>query len=718
MKNLSRRNFIKITSLGGAAFALGIPKNTAAAHQIVNLNLLSEAEKFEISPFVIIEKTGKISVINIKPDMGQGTFQSIPALICEELEVPLSAVNIIQSGGEKKYGNDQGAGGSDSVRGSFQTMRNIGAAAREMLVKAAAQKWQVAENECFASEAKIFHRPTNRSFAYSELAELAATFAVPEKPVLKNPADFKIIGKSKTRPDVAWKTVGKPIFGIDQQVPGMVFASVVRCPVFGGKFVKFDDRETRKVAGVQQVVVGERRFGRQRFPAVAVVAENYWAALKGRKALQVDWDFQGNEKFNSKNYEQQLRDLSKNEGVLHHSAGDFEKSVGESKQVLEAFYETPFVSHSPLEPMNCLAQWTGDQLELWISHQAPGWIKYEISQQFGIPADNIKINIAFSGGGFGRRLFPDVACEAASIAKLVGKPVKVIWTREDDTQFGPFRPPTFSKLRAGLDSKNRVNFWHHRVVAPSIEYTMEEKYDATKPDGTMMEATHEQAYEFESLKTEFVLAKIDIPLGYWRAVTSTTTAFAHECFMDELAQAAGRDPLDFRLDHLTQASDSKRVLQKLREVSGWGSRKLAAGHALGVAQWQFFAGLAGSVVEVKKQSDGSVKIEKIWTVIDLGTVVNPDVVRQQCEGAAVMALTAATQNGITFEAGRVAQSNFHDNPILRFSEMPPVEVHILAEGGEKIKGVGEPGLPPVAPALANAIFAATGRRIRRMPFEL
>lgn len=713
--NISRRRFLEFTGLTGIGFVMGISRSNAAPG-VVNMSM-EDGSSFELQPFVIIEKSGKITLMNTRPDMGQGTFQSIPALIAEELEVALDKVTILQTGGEKKYGDGQGAGGSYSVRGSYLQMRKVGAAAREMLIKAAAQQWNVPENECFAENAAVKHRPSGKSLSYGELAESAALLPVPEKPTLKDPKDFKILGKAMTRPDLPWKVSGKPIFGIDMEVPGMVYASVERSPIFGAKLVRHIDTEALKVPGVQQVVVGERVFGTKKYPAVAVIGDNYWAALKGRKALKVEWDSTGLDTFNSKEYEQNLRDLAKTDGVEDHNAGDFKKAFDSSIIKLEAFYETPFVSHSPMEPMNCIAQWTGDKLEIWVSTQDPQWMIGDLAGQFGIPQDNIKINVAFNGGGFGRRLFPDVACEAASIAKAVGKPVKVIWTREDDTQQGPFRPLTFSALKGGLVDGGFIAAWQHKVISPSIEATMQEEYNDKKADGTMMEATAEQAYEIPNINTRFIYAPVPVPLGYWRAVTSTTTAFAHECFMDELAAASNRDPMEFRLGHLSKPSDTKRVLLKLKEVSGW-DKPLPKGHGRGVAQWAFFAGLGGNVLHVSTNADGSIKIEKIWAVIDLGTVVNPDTVKAQVEGAIAMALTAATKGGITFEGGKVVQSNFHDNEMLRISEYPPVEVHILAEGGEKIKGVGEPGLPPVAPALANAIFAATGKRIRRMPFSL
>jgi isoquinoline 1-oxidoreductase beta subunit len=714
--NIKRRSFLKYSGLTGAAFVLGFRAHANENFEILNL---SEAPaSYEFTPNIIIEKSGKITIFNSKPDMGQGTFQSIPTIIAEELEVPLDQVTILQTGGEKKFGPMQFSGGSMSVRSSYHELRKIGASAREMLLTAASQMWNVPVSECHADKGKIHHKSSGKSLSYGELAESAAKLPVTKEPKLKDPKDFKMIGKPMLRPDVPLKSKGQAMFGIDVKVPDMVYASIERCPVFGAKLISFDDSEAKKVKGVQAVLKIDRPYGKYTYTGVAVVADNYWSALKARKTLKVEWDYQGNDAFNSEDYAQKLRSLASTEGVIDKNIGDFDKTFADAPMKLEAFYETPMVSHSPMEPMNCVAHWqAGSKLEIWVSTQVPGDIIAGFPAIFGIKEEDIKLHVMFNGGGFGRRLFNDFIVEAVNISKAVNKPVKLVWTREDDTQQGPFRPMTFSALKAGLDNNGKAIAFQHKVIAPSIDDILNKDYDKKKPDETMLEGVGTQKYEFPNLKTQYVHADFHIPLGYWRAVTSTTLAFAHECFIDEMAVKAGRDPLAYRLEMLTKESDTKRILLKLKEVSNW-DKPLPKGWGRGVAQYHFFAGLAGEVVEVSRQGDGSVKIEKVIAVIDLGTVVNPDTVRAQMEGAIVMGITAATKNGITFKGGKAEQSNFHDNPVLRITEMPKIEVHILAEGGNEIKGVGEPGLPPVAPALANAIFNLTGKRIRKMPFDL
>lgn len=713
---MKRRDFLRISGLSGAAFVIGISCGPDKQRTIA-ANRGPASPAFNLTPYIIIEKSGKITLMNPKPDMGQGTYQSVPSLIAEELEVPLDGVTILQTGGEKQFGM-QVSGGSFSVRGNYQDLRKVGASAKAMLIAAAAASWKVPVGECYAENAAVLHRPSGKSLGYGELVEAAAKMPVPQNPVLKDPKDFKILGKNYPRPDVPLKSSGRAVYGIDVEVPDMVYASVEHNPVFGGKLVSYDEAAAMKVPGVTKVVKIQRMLGKNKYDAVAVIANNYWAARQGRLALNPKWDNGDLIKFNSADYEQSLRGMAGKEGKIVHNDVDFPKALAAAPIKLEAMYETPMVSHSPMEPMNCLVQWTApDAVEVWVSAQGPDLVKDELSKTLAIPADHIKVHILFSGGGFGRRLYPDFATEAAHISKAAGKPVKLIWTREDDTQLGPFRPLTFSAMKAGLSADGTPLAFQHKVIGPSIESTMDEKKDETGESSDMTEGINTQKYELGRMRNEYVYVPIQVPLAAWRSVTSSTLAFAHECFIDEMAWHAKIDPMEYRLTTLlTKDSDTKKVLQKLKEVSDWG-KPLPAGWGRGVAQYEFFAGLAGYVVVVSKQGSG-VKIEKVYSVIDLGTVVNPDMTALQIEGAATMALSAAIKNGITFKNGQTEQTNFHNNPIVRINEMPAVEVHILADGGKEIKGVGEPGVPPFAPALANAIFAATGKRIRRMPFDL
>ncbi len=715
VKNINRRGFLKLSSLSGAALVLGFSAKAGKGDIVA----AGDVTSFMPSPYIIIEKSGKITLMNPKPEMGQGTFQSVPALMAEELEVALDQVTILPTNGDKVFGM-QVSGGSYSVRGNYSQLRKVGATAREMLISAAAQQWKVPAEECYAEAAKVYHKPSGKSLGYGELAEAAAAIAVPKNPKLKDSKDFKILGKKSPRPDVPLKVSGRAVFGIDVEVPGMVYASVAHCPVFDSKLVSYDDKEALKIKGVQKTVKIQRMLGgKNKYDAVAVIADTYWAAYQGRLALDIKWDNQGNDKFNTKAYEESLRSLAKTEGKVVHNAGDFDNSFAGSPVKLEAFYETPMVSHSPMEPMNCLASWLGnDKVEIWVSAQGPDLVRNEVAGKMGIPKENIKVNIQFNGGAFGRRLYPDFATEAVTISKAVGKPVKMIWTREDDTQLGPFRPMTFSALKAALDKEGKPVAFQHKVISPSMGATMDEKRNETGESSSMTEGISDQKYELPNMKNEYVFSEIHIPLAAWRSVTSSTLAFAHECFIDEMAVKAGKDPMDFRLQTLlTKDSDAKKILTKLKEVSHWDT-PLPKGWGRGVAQYEFFAGIAGYVVEVSSQQNKNVKVEKVYCVIDLGTVVNPDTVEGQIEGAMTMALTAATKDGITFEGGQTVQTNFHNNQMVRINEVPQLEVHILAEGGPVIKGVGEPGLPPFAPALANAVFAATGKRVRRLPFDL
>jgi isoquinoline 1-oxidoreductase beta subunit len=713
--SIERRDFIRITGLTGAGLFLGL--RSIGKGLFEPASMMQDAAPGSLTPFVHVEPSGKIIIYNIKPEIGQGTWQSVPTMIAEELEVPLEQVDIRNSNGAKIFGEGQSVGGSYSIRGHYQQMRGVGAAAREMLITAAAAQWGVPAGECYADNARIHHRPSGKSVGYGELADAAAKLPVPKEPKLKDHKDFKQIGKAVRRPDVPLKSSGRAVFGIDAEVPGMVYASVLRSPVFGSKLVSVDDAAARQVKGVIGVERCERIVGIARYEGIAVIAENYWAALQGRRALKATWDHQGKDRFNSVDFEKEAKALSKQAGLTDHTHGDFDKAFSAAPVKLEAYYETPFAAHAPMEPMNCTAHWqAGDIVDIWTSTQVPDDIMSAVPGEFKIPAENVRLHMHFNGGGFGRRLISDYVLDAVLLSKKTGRPVKLIWTREDDMEQGPFRPPTFSALRAGLSADGKPLALEHKVISPSIGATLYTGHDTKKVDKTMTEALGEQEYEIPNIRSSYVYMPIHVPLLYWRAVTSTTLAFSHECFLDEMAVRAKQDPMAFRLAMVKKGSDTERVLLKLKEVSNW-DRKLPAGWGRGVAQYNFFAGLCGQVVEVSRQGQ-SVKIEKVYAVIDMGTVVNPDTVKGQVEGAIAMAISAAIKPGITFDKGRTQQSNFNNYPVLRIHEMPLVEVHILANGGPTIKGAGEPGLPPLAPALCNAIFAASGKRIRRLPFDI
>lgn len=712
-KKISRRNFLKNTSSAGIALWFGL----SAKAGIEKTNDINTAKNF--SPYILVDADGNITLFNSKPEMGQGTFQSVPALIAEEFEVSLDHVTIKNGNGEKQLPG-QHAGGSSSIRSNYNDFRKVGAAAKSVFITAAANKWSVEPSTCYAENAKVFHRPTKKSFTYGELVEDAAKIDLPKDTQLKNAKDFKIVGKPMKRLDVPMKTNGSAIFGIDFQVPGMLYASVERCPVLGGTLKNFDASEVMKIPGVEKVVSVERVMGRYHSVGVAVIANSYWTALQAKQKLKIDWDTAGHENFNSADYEQSLRDLAKQDGLVDKNIGDIASLNLQQQNIVEAFYETPMVAHHALEPMNCIAQLKDNKLEIWTSTQVPSSVTGDadnnLGKMIGVDPNNITMHNGFVGGGFGRRLSIDYIIEAANIAKQIDKPVKLIWSREETTQFGPFRPMTFSQLKGGFDDNGKLVMLQHKVISPSLSEGSRPNFDPTKVDGSMVEGIGEQTYEIPNIKTFYVRADFHVPVAPWRSVTSSTLSFAHECFIDELAYKAKQDPFDFRMSLLTKDSDLKRVLTKLREFSKW-DEKLPSNRGRGIAQWEFFAGLCAQVVEVTYREDKSIKVDKVYAIIDLGEVVNPDTVKAQVEGAVIIALSAAVKPGITFQNGKVMQHNFYDNPLIRINEAPEVETLILTNGG-KIKGVGEPGLPPFSPALANAIFAVTGKRIRKMPFDL
>jgi len=715
---ISRRNFIRVSGMTGAILALGFSvgcDGRKSEETVENLSEIDPATAKEFSPFIMIDSKGTIVLVAFKPEMGQGTYQSMPLIVAEELGVTLEQVLIRPAIADKKYGG-MSVGGSYSVRGSWTLLRKAGAAAREMLITAAAKKWNVPAQECEVDQGKVHHLNTHRMFSFGELVEDASKLEAPKEPKLKDPSRFMLVGKSVPRPDILMKVDGSAQFGIDVTLPGMLYASVERCPVFGGKVKSFDDTEAKKYPGVKHVLVAERQSGKNKYYGVAVAAENYHAAREARKLLKIDWDTDGLSLENTDKLYQRFRDLAKTEGVVVNREGALDKAIKSSTKVVEAIYELPFAAHATLEPQNTVANVTATKCEVWSPTQVPDDAIGTAAKIAGVSEENVEIHYTMLGGGFGRRLFEDYIAEAIYISKEIKGPVKVLWTREDDMTMGPFRPGTLSSLRGGIDKSGKVVALQHKVVAPSIMFNQFGGADPKKKeDPGAMEGISESWYEIPNVLTHNIYAEVNIPIGWWRSVYSSTTAFAHECFIDELANAAGKDPIEFRLAMISKNTRMKNLLTHLREKSEW-DKPLPEGWAKGVAVWQFFAGQAGHVVLISR-SDNGVKIEKVVAVIDCGLAVNPDNVKAQVEGATIMGIGAAVKDEITFTDGRANQTNFRNYNMLRMNEAPRVEVHIYPST-DVPAGVGEPGLPPVAPALANAIFSLTGNRIRKVPFDL
>ncbi|WP_439556415.1 molybdopterin cofactor-binding domain-containing protein [Dyadobacter sp.] len=716
MENIqpSRRSFLKAGSLASVGLALGISGFTRDAA----VKKISPAViKLEINPFIIIDTAGNITLVNPRPDMGQGSTQAVPSLLAEELEVSLEKVLIVQSDGSGKYGS-QTSGGSSSVRELWMPIRKAGAAAREMLTTTAAKRWNVPVTECKAEDGKIVHPGSGRSFTYGELADDASKLEIPKAPKLKESKDFKIIGRYNKRLDVPERVTGKAVYGIDVEVPGMVYASILHSPVIHGKVLSIDDSEAKKVKGVLKVIKTERTMPHRTSDAVAVVATNYWAALKGKKALKVTWDNADYEKtLNTADYYKATAQAATKPGVNFEEKGDFAAKYAKAQEKLEANYQTPFLAHAPIEPENAIAHVKEDgSVEIWGPVQGPDWTVRDVCGYMKVKPEQVKINVALLGGAFGRKAYHDFVLEACHLSREVKKPVKVIWSREDDISQGPYRPGMLSHMQ-GFVENGKITGFHHHTIGESIQGQVFKGLKEDEADSWIGGelSTENSKYQFDSAsKISWTNVKTDIPVVWWRSVYASNFGWGQECFVDELAHLAKKDPLQARLDILPDPRFQK-VLKTLADIANW-DEKLPEGSGKGLAVFKSFGSISACCITVSKKDQG-VHIDKVVSVIDCGHYVNPDNVKAQTEGNIVMGLTAAIKDGITFTNGKCDQSNFHEYNIMRLNEMPKIEVHII-DSGEVPGGVGEPGLPPIAPALGNAVFAATGKRMRTLPFDI
>ncbi|RZJ64269.1 MAG: xanthine dehydrogenase family protein molybdopterin-binding subunit [Flavobacterium sp.] len=708
----TRRNFLKLSGLGGVALCLGIAFDADGAPTLVRPSDLTAAE-IELCPWIIINPSGKVTIVNHRAEMGQGSYHSVPQIVAEELEVDLKDINVIFAiGNEKKYGG-QITGGSSTIRSSYKNLLKLSASAREMLVAAAAAQWSVPVSECYAESGHVFHKPTRRKVHYGEVADAASKLPTPESPKLKKISEYRIIRKPLKRIDTPLKTNGALIFGLDKRIPGLQFASVERDPRYLGKVKSFDASAALKVPGVKKVfktTMGYYEYNRE---GVVVLADSTWAALQGRKALKVEWDSTGFKHWSTPEiFNAHAEILKTQEGMSLKTQGNPTEIISKAAKKLDVVYQTPYQSHVAMEPVNCIAHYKGDSIEIWGPVQAPGWIQDYVGKKFGIDKEKVIVNMTFLGGGFGRKALTDYPHEAVAISKEIGGPVQVIWTREDDATIGPFRPGISYRCE-GTVGNGKIDALKFRMAGQNISHWM--GGPKNKPNENTSEGFLKPYYDsIKNLSIADVPFETTIPVSFWRSVYASTNGFAYESFIDELAHEAAKDPMQFRRDHLKE-DRCQKLIDKLEEVSGWKTRKKNEGY--GVAITECFETTVGQIVKVSKNPNGGVKIDKVWAVMDCGWYVNPDIIHAQVEGSIVMGLGAATTHQITFKDNVVEQHNFYDYPMPRINEIPSIEVHII-DNEEDAGGVGEPGLPPFAPALANAIFDLTGKRIRTLPFSL
>lgn len=707
--NLSRRALLTGGLAGGFLLAFHLPLR-AAVNEPVQPRDTTEG-KFAPNAFIRIDETGRTVLIMPQVEMGQGTYTSISAVLAEELDADWSKVEVQHAPPDDKlYGNPtfglQVTGNSNSIRAWWLPLRKAGATARAMLVQAAAVQWGVEPASCSAAKGEVVHDASGRRLAYGALA-LAAQGQTPPKDVaLKDPKDFVIIGQPLKRLDTPDKVNGKAVYGIDAILPGMKFATVAACPVFGGKVGKVDDSAAVKLPGVRKVVVLD--------DMVAVIGDHMWAAKKGLEALKIEWDEGPNAEITTKDIWEDLRKASQKDGAVAKSDGDIGKALASGDR-FEAAYELPFLAHASMEPINATVHVKADSCEIWTGTQIMTRVQSEAAKAAGLPIDKVIVNNHLLGGGFGRKLEPDMVVAAVKIAKQVDYPVKVVWTREEDIQHDVYRPVYRDQITASLVD-GKVAGWKYKVAGSAVLARWLPPAFQKGIDIDAVDAAVDAPYDFANFHVEYVRAEpLSVPTGFWRGVGPNNNVFAVECAMDELARKAGKDPIEFRKSMLIKNPRMLAVLNQVAEKSGWGG-SLPPRVGRGVCVQPSFASFIATVVEAEIDDVGEITLRRITSVVDTGIAVNPDTVKAQIEGGLIFGLTAALYGEITIDKGRVQQSNFHDYRMMRINETPKIEV-IVVKSGEAPGGIGEAGVNAGPPALRNAIYAATGVALRRLPID-
>lgn len=727
-KNIDRRTFLQTSAsaISGLLLAFQLPVKGESKPDISPNNTI-----FSPNAYLNIEPNNKITIWVTRSEMGQGVRTALPMVLADELEADWTQIELKQaSPGVKFKGIRLRTSGSGSVVGTWLPLRNAGAAAREMLISAAANKWNVKPETCRAEKGTILHIPTGKRLTFGEVATDAANLPVPEKPTLKDPKDYKFIGKPTKRIDGAKIVTGQAIYGLDVKVAGMRYAVIEHSPVLDGTVVRWDDSKTKAVAGVLAVIPVTKGIQK----GVAVVAENLWAAMKGREVLSVIWEEGKHKSFSSEGFTTQLHSSLEGQSYTTRKEGEVESKLAEATTKLEALYEYPFQAHACLETINCVADVKKDSCEIWVSTQTPETAYDEVPKMLGIPPESVKINVPLLGGGFGRRLFVDYVYETVEISKAINAPVQVVWTRVDDMKFGFFHSSTVCQMKAGLDADKKLTVLTHKTASSDLSMFGPPTLDAKGySDGGVPWGAYDTPYALPAYQSDYIHVDSPVPTGAWRAVGYPQNVFARESFIDEIAFVMGKDPLEFRLEILNapgialgrypkfERLDLRRVLEVAAEKAEWKkslpqdrNRRWGRGVACNV-----YHGMThiAQIAEVSVDEKNNLKIHRVVCVADCGQVVNPLGLEGQIESGIVWGLSAALHGQITFKNGEAEQSSFLDFGVLRMNEMPKIEVYTIPKT-TRPTGIGEQPVPPIAPAVANAIFAATGKRLRKLPFSL
>ena len=747
MKKSRRRFLIAGVLLGGAAyfgyrFLSKRDRLAKPASFRLNEKELALNGWFKISP------DNTVTVMVPRQEMGQGIYTALAMLVAEELDADWSKVTVEQAPIDKMYANItmltdglpfdandksyaagiarrvgyslgdtlgvQATGGSTSSRDAWESMRIAGASAREMMIAAAAKQWQVPASECVTASGVVSHQMSGKRASYGELAAAAAQLPPPVEPKLKDAKNYTLLGKSQRRLDIPAKVTGAAEFGLDVRVPDMVYAAIAQCPVFGGTLKSADDSKIKSMPGVKQIVSLPN--------AVAVIADSYWRAKTALAALPIVWDESANAALDSAAIANQFkRDMESGKAGSYRNDGDAVAVLGQATKVFEAQYQVPFLAHATMEPINCTARVANGGCEVWLSNQAPSLVQWVAGKTVGVETDKVVVHTPYLGGGFGRRAEMDVVVQAVTIAKILNGPaVKVVWSREEDMQHDMYRPAAISKFRAALDSEGKPTALWNRIVGPSVTLSFMERLvpwaaSDMMQDKTNAEGVADMQYEIANLKVEHVLSRTPVPVGFWRSVGHSYNGFFKESFIDELAHYAGKDPYEFRRGLLQQHPRHRKVLETAAEKAGWGE-PLGKGAGRGIALHESFHSIVAQVAEVVVGEDGEFRVTRVVCAIDCGPTINPDTIVAQMESGIIFGLSAAMFGEITIKNGRVEQGNFPSYEMVRLAEVPEIDVHII-DSTAAIGGVGEPGTPPIAPAVTNAIFAATGKRIRQLPIR-